>query len=147
MASIKVNITFKAMVKAVSIMLISAVPLQAHAFIFLLPLLAGDGGDPMKATDVIKALVGNTVVAEKQEGTAYVLMHADGGGVGIHPEHGKLDGNWNVDNDGKICFTWRYPSGSITNCANVVDLGEGKYKWGDQAFSVEQGDVKNLNNK
>lgn len=144
MTVFKLNATFKTMVVAFLLILLTALPLQAQAFIFLVPLLAGDSDDPMKSADIMKTLVGNTVVAEKPEGTAYVFMQADGSGVGIHPEHGKLEGNWHVDNDGKTCFTWRYPTGSITNCANVVDLGGDKYQWGKQEFFVEQGDMKSL---
>ncbi len=46
--------------------------------------------------------------------------------------------------DGKACVTWRYPSGSATNCGTVENLGEGKYRWGDRTLKVESGDVKKL---
>ena len=135
------------MVTTFSTILISAIPLQAQAFIFLVPLIAGDGDNPMKTTDIMKALVENTAVAELPAGTAYAFLQADGGSVGLHPEHEKIEGNWNVDSDGETCITWSYPSGSITNCANMFDLGNGKYKWGEREFLVKQGDVKNLDKK
>ena len=138
--------TTKAAVMAFFI-LFAAVPIQVHAFIFLIPIIAKSGGDKdktMKASDIMKVLVKNTAVAEMTEGTGYAFFKADGGAVGIHPEHGRLEGNWNVDSGGKTCITWSYPSGSITNCANMSDLGKGKYKWGDRKFSLSTGDVKNL---
>ncbi|TNF99396.1 MAG: hypothetical protein EP297_05680 [Gammaproteobacteria bacterium] len=101
----------------------------------------------MKEADIKNALVENTVVAELPEGTGYALLQADGGSVGLHPEHGNLEGNWTVDSAGETCVTWNYPSGSITNCANMFNLGDGKYQWGEREFIVKQGDVKNLDKK
>ena len=145
MANSKLSTT-KAAVMAF-IILFAAVPIQAHAFIFLIPIIAKSSGDEdktMKASDIMKLLVKNTAVAEMTGGTGYAFFKADGGAVGIHPENGRLEGDWKVDSGGETCITWIYPSGSITNCANVADLGNGKYQWGDQKFSLRKGDVKNL---
>jgi len=147
MANRTPSITAKAVVTAFSAMLILAVPLTAQAFIFLLPLVAGKGDKPMKADHIVKTFAENTVVAELPEGTGYAYLRAGGGSVGLHPKHGKLEGNWYVNSGGEICATWRYPSGSMTNCANVVDRGDGKYQWGERELSVKQGDVKNLDKK
>jgi len=144
MANSKLSTT-KAAVMAFFILLV-AVPYQAHAFIFLIPIIASksDSDKAMKASDIMKVLVNNTAVAELTEGTGYAFFKADGGTVGIHPEHGRLEGNWNVDSGGETCITWVYPSGSLTNCANMIDLGKGKYQWGDRKLSMSKGDVKNL---
>ena len=144
MANSKLSTT-KAAVMAFFILLV-AVPIQAHAFIFLIPIIASksDSDKAMKASDIMKVLVNNTAVAELTEGTGYAFFKADGGTVGIHPEHGRLEGNWNVDSGGETCITWVYPSGSLTNCANMIDLGKGKYQWGDRKLSMSKGDVKNL---
>ena len=144
MANSTLGVTTKAAITTFSAILISTVPLGAQAFIFLLPLVVGDGDKPMKATDIMKAFVENTVVAELPKGTGYAFLKADGGSVGLHPEHGKLEGYWNVDSGGETCVTWSYPSGAITNCANVFELGDGKYQWGEREFFLKQGDVKNL---
>ncbi len=141
------RITTKAAVTAFSAMLIAAVPIGAKAFVFLLPVIASGGDKPMKAADIMNVFVENTVVAELSKGTAYGFWRADGVSVGLHPEHGRLEGHWNVDSGGETCVTWSYPSGSITNCANVFDLGDGKYRWGDRELSWKQGDVKNLDKK
>ena len=146
MANSKLSTT-KAAVMAFFILLV-AVPYQAHAFIFLIPIIASksdsDSDKAMKASDIMKVLVKNTAVAEMTEGTGYAFFKADRGAVGIHPEHCRLEGNWNVDSGGETCITWVYPSGSITNCANMTDLGKGKYKFGDRKISFRKGDVKNL---
>jgi hypothetical protein len=142
--------TTKAAVTAFFILL-AAVPFQAHAFIFLIPIIASSSddepekaADTMNASDTLKVLVENTAVAELAEGTAYAFFQANGGAAGMHPAHGKLEGNWNVDSSGETCLTWVYPSGSITNCANMSDLGNGKYQWGNRKFTMSKGDVKNL---
>ena len=144
MANSKLNTT-KAAVMAIFILLV-AVPIQAHAFIFLVPIIASksDSDKAMKASEIKKVLVKNTAVADLAEGTGYAFFKADGGTVGIHPEHGRLEGSWKVDSGGETCITWVYPSGSITNCANMTDLGNGKYQWGDRKLSLSKGDVKNL---
>ncbi len=148
MANSKVSNATKATVMAFFILL-TAVHFQAHAFVFLVPIIASKSGSDsdkvMKGSDTLKVLVENTAVAELTEGTAYAFFKADGGAVGIHPVHGRLEGNWNVDSGGETCITWIYPSGSITNCANVAELGNGNYQWGDRKFSLSKGDVKNLN--
>ncbi len=150
MLNSKLNTITRAAVMAFCLML-AAVPFQAQAFVFLIPMIASQSDDSdedksnsMKASDVRSLLVSNTAVAQIEEGTSYAYFNARGGAVGIHPLHGKLEGNWNVDSDGETCLTWAYPSGSITNCANVADLGNGKYQWGIREFSVTQGDVKKL---
>ena len=147
----KLNATTRAAFMAFSLML-AAVSFQAQAFVFLIPMIASQGDDDesdksnnMKASDIRSMLVSNTAVAQIEEGTAYAYFKARGGAVGMHPLHGKLEGNWNVDSGGEICMTWAYPSGSITNCATVTDLGNGKYQWGMREFTVSQGDVKKLN--
>ena len=143
MANSKLSTT-KAAVIAFFILL-AAVPIQAHAFIFLIPIIAKSHSDKsMLTSEILEVLVKNTAIAEMTEGTGYAFFKADGGAVGIHPEHGRLEGDWKVDSGGETCITWIYPSGSITNCANVADLGNGKYQWGDQKFSLRKGDVKNL---
>jgi hypothetical protein len=116
-------------------------------FIVLVPLIAktmGSGEEPMTAADLRNAFVGNTVVAQLPEGTAYDFVKPSGAHLGLHPEHGRLDGTWHIDAEGKACVTWNYPSGGITNCGQVVDLGGGKYKWGDQTLTLQRGDAKQL---
>ena len=144
MANSKLSST-KAAVMTIFILLV-AVPFQAHAFVFLVPIIASKSGsdEAMKASEIKKILVNNTAVAELTEGTGYAFFKTDGGTVGIHPEHGRLEGNWKVDSGGEICITWAYPSGTITNCANMTDLGNGKYQWGDRNLTLSKGDVKNL---
>ena len=61
-----------------------------------------------------------------------------------YTEDGRLEGNWKVSSRGEICITWAYPSGSITNCARMYDLGKGKYQFGGRNVSFRKGDVKNL---
>ena len=144
MANSKLSTT-KTVVMAFFIFL-AAVPIQAHAFIFLIPIIAKSTSDKSitNPSYILELLVKNTAVAEMTEGTGYAFFKANGRVVGIHPEHGRLEGNWSVDSVGEICITWAYPSGSITNCANMTDLGKGKYQWGDRKFSLSKGDVKNL---
>ena len=98
----------------------------------------------MKEADIKNSLVENTAVAELPGGTGYALLQADGKSGALHPEHGKLEGSWTIDDAGEFCITWNYPSGSITNCANMFNLGDGKYQWGEREFKVEKGDIKNL---
>ena len=137
--------TTKAAVMAIFILLV-AVPLQAHAFVFLVAIKASKSGSDkaMKASDIMTVLVKNTAVAEMTEGTGYAFFRTNGRLVGRHPEHGRLVGYWRVGSVGEICITWIYPSGSITNCAYMTDLGKGKYQWGDRKVSFRKGDVKNL---
>ena len=158
MASSKPSIT-KEVVLAFFILL-AVVPFQANAFIILAPIILNkmnsDSGSAsastsistsdkaMNASDTLKLLVRNTAVVELAEGTGYAFFKADGRAVGMHPAHGRLEGNWNVDSTGKTCITWVYPSGSITNCDNVADLANGIYQWGNRAFSMSKGDVKDL---
>ena len=134
--------------------LFASVPFQANAFIFLAPIIlnkmdsdsssSSNTTTAIQASDTLKLLANNTAVVELTEGTGYAFFKADGRAVGMHPVHGRLEGNWNVDSTGKTCVTWIYPNGSITNCANVADLGNGKYQWGGRAFSMSQGDAKGL---
>lgn len=138
------RVSIKTVTAAISAILISSVSLQAHAFIFLIPLVAGDGDKSMKSSDIRNTLVENTIIVELPEGTGYALLQADGGSVGLDPVHGKVEGNWKLDSEGETCVTWNYPSGAVTKCANVLKLGDGKYQWGERKFSVRQGDVKNL---
>jgi hypothetical protein len=151
MANFKQN-TFNKAALIIALILMSIIPLRAHAVIFLLPIIASKSDDDssnadkaMKSSDTVNVLVENTAIAELNEGTAYAYFKTDGAAVGIHPVHGRIDGNWKVDNVGKTCITWLYPNGSITNCATVTDLGNGKYQFGDRKFSVSMGDMKNLN--
>lgn len=114
-------------------------------FIILAPLLLkGMDGKPMSAADIMQQFLGNTVVAELPQGTAYDYIRADGVHFGLHPEQGKIRGSWRVDKGGKTCVTWKYPSGSATNCGPIESLGDGKYRWGDKTLKVEPGDVKKL---
>ena len=145
MANSTLHVSIKDIAKVFSFMLILTLPLQVHAFVFLLPLVAGEDSKPMKSSDIMSSLVDNTAVAELPEGTAYAVLQADGGSVGLHPKHGRLEGNWKVNSGKQTCVTWNYPSGPTTNCAKMFDLGEGKYQWGEKSFVVKPGDVKNLN--
>ena len=116
-------------------------------FIFLAPLAmkaAEPGGKAMSADEVMQDFVGNTVIHEQPAGTAYDYVQPDGTHRALHPTYGKVQGSWHVDSAGEACVTWSYPSGSITNCGKVTQLGGGKYQWGDQTLLVEQGDVKAL---
>lgn len=136
--------SMKTIIMTFSAILISATSLQAQAFLLLVPLLTGGGDNPMKTSDILKVIIENTTVTELPAGTAYAFVQADGGLIGLEKDHGKLEGHWNVDSDGEACITWYYQSGSITNCANMFDLGDGKYQWGKLEFLVKQGDVMNL---
>jgi hypothetical protein len=114
-------------------------------FIILAPLLLkGTGGKPMSSAEIMQLFLGNTVVAELPQGTAYDYIRSDGVHFGLHPEQGKIRGSRQVDSGGKICVTWKYPSGSVTNCGTVENLGDGKYRWGDKTLKVESGDVRKL---
>ena len=116
-------------------------------FIILAPIImkpVASGDYAMSASDVMKAFVGNTVVTEHPEGPGYDYVQSDGKHIGLHPRYGKVLGSWHVDSDGEACVTWGYPSGSITNCSPLSDLGGGKFQWGDQTLLVQRGDVKGL---
>jgi hypothetical protein len=149
MANTKLSSKTKVAVMTFFIFLVT-VPLQAQAFIFLIPVIASKSGDDsesdktMNGTETLNLLVSNTAKAEINEGTSYAYFKADGRASGIHPVHGRLDGSWNVDSEGETCLTWLYPRGSITNCSNVSDLGNGKYQWGNREFTLTKGDLKNL---
>jgi hypothetical protein len=93
-------------------------------FLILVPPAAGIGGDKaMSAADLRDTFVGNTVVAELPEGTAYDLVLPDGVHIGVHPTLGKRKRSWQIDSKGEACVTWRYSTGTIENCGTVVDLG------------------------
>ena len=113
-------------------------------FIILAVVAMSKSGKPMTAEDVMKTFVGNTVVSESPEGTAYDFVQPDGTHIGLHPKHGKLKGSWHVDDEGEACVTWNYPNGAITNCSTVVKKGDNEFEWGDKKLTLESGDVKNL---
>ena len=127
-------------------MRLSRFPSGYVQFIMLAPLVmkATGSADTMSASEVMQSFVGNTVVHEQPEGTGYDYVQADGKHIGLHPKYGRVNGSWSVDSDGEACVTWNYPSGSITNCSPLTDLGGGKYQWGDRTLVVQRGDVKQL---
>jgi len=118
--------------------------LISAGFIILAVIAMSKSGKPMTAEDVMKTFVGNTVVSESPEGTAYDFVQPDGTHIGLHPTHGKLKGSWHVDAEGETCVTWNYPNGAITNCSTVVKKGDDEFEWGDKKLTLQSGDVKNL---
>ena len=118
-------------------------------FLLLVPLAAGiSSGDATMTEDEMRnAFVGNTVVTELSEGTAYNLVQPNGVQLGLHPELGKINGTWRITNQGQVCSTWNYSTGTIVNCGKVTDFGNGSYKWGRQSVTLREGDIKQLGNQ
>jgi hypothetical protein len=98
----------------------------------------------MSVAELRDTFVGNTVVAELPEGTAYDLVQPGGAHIGLHPKLGKLEGSWKIDSKGEACVTWHYDTRTIENCGTVVDLGDSAYQWGDQKLTLQRGDIKQL---
>ncbi len=116
-------------------------------FIFLIPLAAkalSSGDDALTADDFKADVVGNTVVAELPEGTAYAYLAPDGTNAGLHPTEGRVSGRWKVDDEGVVCVTW--PTIDIENCSAVVATDENKFSWADRTLEVQPGDTKGLAN-
>lgn len=115
-------------------------------FIVLLPLLAMNltSENAMNAKDLRKEFVGNTVVMQVESGTAYALVAPDGIARGLHPVEGRINGRYEIADDGVICVTWPAASGEIKNCDKTVSQGDRKYNWEGRTLEVLPGDPQGL---
>ena len=100
--------------------------------------------DAMSRDDLNRDFVGNTVVTQLAEGTAYTFVARDGVANGLHPTEGRIDGRYEISDDGVVCVTWPLSSGEIKNCDKTVSKGEGKYTWAGKSLEVQPGDPKGL---
>ena len=84
-------------------------------FLFLVPLaaMALSDEDAMNAEDLRKEFVGNTVVAQLSEGTAYAFVEPGGVARGLHPTEGPINGRYEISDDGVVCVTWSLSSEEI----------------------------------
>jgi hypothetical protein len=71
-------------------------------FLILLPLaaMALSDGDAMNAEDLRKEFVGNTVGAQLPEGTSYAFVKPGGVARGLHPTEGRINGHYEISDDG-----------------------------------------------
>ncbi len=115
-------------------------------FLFLLPLaaMALSDEDAMNAEDLRKEFVGNTVVSQLSEGTAYAFVKPGGVARGLHPTAGRINGRYEISDDGVLCVTWPLSSGEIKNCDKTVPKGDQKYSWAGKTIDVVPGDPKGL---
>ncbi len=117
-------------------------------FLILLPLaaLALSDGDALKEEDIRKEFVGNTVVTQLPEGTAYAFAEPGGIARGLHPTEGRINGRYEISDDGVICVTWPLTSGEVKNCDKAVPKGDQKYSWAGKTIEVVPGDPRGLGN-
>jgi len=102
--------------------------------------------DAMNAEDLSKEFVGNTVVAQLSEGTAYAFVRPDGVARGLHPTEGPINGRYEISDDGVLCVTWPLASGEVKNCDKTVPKGDQKFSWAGKTIEVVPGDPKGLGN-
>ena len=115
-------------------------------FLILIPLAAvflGDT-DAMSRDDLINEFVGNTVVMQLEKGSAYAFVAPNGVTHGLHPTAGRIDGRYEISDDGVVCVTWPMPSGEVKNCDKTVSKGDGKYSWAGKTMELQSGDPKGL---
>ncbi len=96
------------------------------------------------AEDLRKGFVGNTVVAQLPEGTAYAFAEPGGIARGLHPTEGRINGRYEISDDGVICVTWPLTSGEVKNCDKTVPKGDQKSSWAGKTIKVVPGDPKGL---
>ncbi len=115
-------------------------------FLILLPLaaMALSDGDALNAEDLRKEFVGNTVVTQLPEGTAFAFAEPGGIARGLHPTEGRINGRYEISDDGVICVTWPLTSGEVKNCDKAVPKGDQKYSWAGKTIEVVPGDPKGL---
>ncbi|MDJ0947384.1 MAG: hypothetical protein QNJ94_00535 [Alphaproteobacteria bacterium] len=120
-------------------------PARFH-FVFLVPLVASNltSDNAMSAKDLREQFVGNTVVAQLPQGTAYALVRPDGVARGLHPVEGRINGRYEIADDGVVCVTWPLASGEVRNCDKTVAQGGRKYNWEGKTLEVLPGDPKGL---
>ncbi len=116
--------------------------------LFLVPLavMVLSDKDAMNAEDLREEFVGNTVVAQLPEGTAYTFVEPGGVARGLHPTEGPINGRYEISDDGVVCVTWPLSSGEIKNCDKTVAKGDQKYSWAVQTIEVILGDPQGLAN-
>jgi hypothetical protein len=100
--------------------------------------------DALSREDVTSAFVGNTVVSQLDEGSAYAFVSPDGKAFGLHPTEGRIEGKYEISEDGVVCVTWPLKSGEVENCDKTVSKGDGKYLWAGKNLEVQPGDPKSL---
>ena len=115
-------------------------------FLILIPLVAValSDDDAMSRDDLNKEFIGNTVVSQLEEGATYAYVAPGGLTYGLHPTEGRINGRYEISDDGVVCVTWPLPSGEIKNCDKTVSKGDGKYTWAGKAIEVQSGDPKGL---
>lgn len=120
-------------------------PARFH-FVFLAPLVASNllSSDAENPKDLHEKFVGNTTVAQLPAGTGYAFMQPDGVARGLHPVEGRIDGRFEIADDGVICLTWPLASGEVKNCDKVVPQSDGKFNWEGKTLEVLPGDPKGL---
>ena len=100
--------------------------------------------DAMNAEDIRKEFVGNTVVAQLAEGTAYAFAEQGGISCSLHPIEGRINGRYEISDDGVVCVTWPLSFGEIRNCDKMVPKGDQKYSWAGKTIEIVPGDPKGL---
>ncbi len=115
-------------------------------FIVLLPLAAAmmDNDEGMPGKEINEAFVGNTVVAQLDEGTTYTFIAPKGVAHGLRPDAGRITGKYSISEDGKVCVLWENSEDDIEACDKVVKQEDGKYEWGGKTFGILAGDPKGL---
>ncbi len=70
------------------------------------------------------------------------------GGVarGLHPTEGRINGRFEISDDGVVCVTWPLASGEVKNCDKTVPKGDQKYSWAGKTIEVVPGDPRGLGN-
>ena len=78
------------------------------------------------------------------DGTAYAFVKPGGVTSGLHPSEGRINGRYEISDDGVLCVTWPLTSGEVKNCDKTVPKGDQKYSWGGKTIVVVLGDPKGL---
>lgn len=106
--------------------------------------------EPMTATQVKEAMIGNTSIGTTSRGGPYWVFRREDGTQAIETDSGFSDeGNWHITEDGQMCSTWEKIRGGEEQCLKYFPLGNDRYRYtrpdGSEAdFKVVKGNPENL---